>query len=85
MYSKTFLVVLDAMKKHRNISQVQGYGCHFLACLAEFEVSQKILVEHHTEEVVLMAVREHRKSPLVQKAGFSTLTFLTKCITEEGK
>lgn len=77
---RTFIVALEAMKKHKDSLGVQTAGCQLLVLLAAFEPHREILVQQNIVLPVLRALREFKGSAEVQRNGLIVLAHLTEAL-----
>ena len=82
VYGRTFIVALEAMKKHHTVSGVQACGCHLLVLLAAFQPHREILVEQNVVDIVLHALRRFPNIVDVQKYGLSALALLAEAFEQ---
>ena len=85
MYSKSFVVVLNSMRLHYDLPELQISGCQMLLEMSKSDMNQEILNKHCADEVVLVALRQHRKNALVQRYGMQTMVQLMKHMQLTGK
>ena len=79
---RTFIVALEAMKKHKNYIGVQIVGCKLVVLLGdvEFEHHRAILVQQDTILPILRALVEFRNSAEVQINGLTALAQLAEAL-----
>lgn len=79
---RTFIVALEAMKKHREFIGVQIAGCQLLVLLGDFEFEhhRAILVQQDTILPILRALKEFRSSAEVQINGLTALAQLAEAL-----
>ena len=85
---RTFIVALEAMKKHKDYLDVQAAGCQLLVLLGAFEYDREILVQQNVVRLILRALREFKSSVEVQKNGFTALARLAEALmnlVQDGK
>lgn len=80
---RTFIVALEAMKKHFDCQGVQAAGCQLLECLAGLEPNRKILVQQNILVVILCALQNFQDCIDVQKSGLTSLALLTEALVEK--
>lgn len=78
---RTFIVALEAMKKHCDCSGVQAAGCQLLVLLAKLEPHREILVQQSIVLVVILhALQKFKDSVDIQKSGLAALALLTEAL-----
>ena len=78
---RTFIVALEAMKKHCDSLGVQAAGCRLLVLLAAFEPHREILVQQSVVlKVILRALQNFKDCVNVQKNGLTALALLTEAL-----
>ena len=77
---RTFMVALEAMKKHCDCSGVQAAGCRLLVLLAAFEGHREILVQQGVVLGILRALQNCKDCAVVQKNGLTALALLAEAL-----
>ena len=81
---RTFIVALEAMKKHCDCSGVQAAGCQLLVLLADLEPHREILVQQSIVLVVILhALQKFKDCIEVQKSGLAALALLTEALEKK--
>lgn len=77
---RTFIVAVEAMKKHKGNLGVQIAGCQLLVLLAISERHRAILVEQNIVLPILRALQEFKNSAEVQINGLNALAQLAEAL-----
>lgn len=80
---RTFIVALEAMKKHKEFLGVQAAGCHLVRLLAALEPHREILVQQNIVLCILRALRQFKDGIDVQINGFAALVQLTEALADK--
>lgn len=81
---RTFIVALEAMKKHCDCPGVQAAGCQLLVLLADLESHREILVQQRIVLVVILHALQNFKDCVdIQKSGLTALALLTEALEKK--
>ena len=81
---RTFIVALEAMKKHCDCPGVQAAGCRLLVLLADLESHREILVQQSIVlAVILHALQDFKDCVDVQTSGLTALALLTEALEKK--
>ena len=81
---RTFIVALEAMKKHCDCPGVQAAGCQLLVHLADLESHREILVQQSIVlAVILHALQNFKDCIDVQRSGLTALALLTEALEKK--
>ena len=84
VHGRTFIVALEAMKKHCDCPGVQAAGCQLLVLLAGLESHREILVQQSIVLVaILNALQNFKDHADVQKSGLTALALLTEALEKK--
>ena len=78
--ARTFIVALEAMKRHQDYLGVQIAGCKLLVLLAAFEPHRATLVEQDIIHPILHALIEFKDCTELQINGLSALAHLAEAL-----
>lgn len=81
---RTFIVALEAMKKHCDCPGVQAAGCQLLVLLADLESHREILVQQNIVlAVILHALQNFKGCVDIQRSGLTALALLTEALEKK--
>ena len=81
---RTFIVALEAMKKHCDCPGVQAAGCQLLVLLADLESHREILVQQNIVlAVILHALQNFKDCVDIQRSGLTALALLTEALDKK--
>ena len=81
---RTFIVALEAMKKHCDCPGVQAAGCQLLVLLADLESHREILVQQNIVlAVILHALQNFKDCVDIQRSGLTALALLTEALEKK--
>ena len=78
--ARTFIVAIEAMKKHQDYLGVQIGGCKLLVLLAAFESHRATLVEQDIILPIFRALIEFKDSAELQINGLNALAVLARAL-----
>lgn len=81
---RTFIVALEAMKKHCDCPGVQAAGCQLLVLLADLESHREILVQQNIVlAVILHALQNFKDCVDIQRSGLTALALLAEALEKK--